>query len=149
MNKVQRTCGGLNPNSYEAFDYAEREYKHIRSMSRDCIYVSRNTGIPFEVASLIKGYIFENQHFLSKVGLYGRFDSDFAMAQSWVRLSNRTSNKHIQPHDILLLQHEWLEIQFILNHKLSQEEAHEEASKVYDYQAASISYYRRLGFNIR
>lgn len=89
MDKLQRTCGGLNPESYEAFDYAEREYKHIRSMSRDCIYISRNTNMPFEVVSIIKGYIFENQHFLSGLGLYGRFDSDFAMAQSWVRLSNR------------------------------------------------------------
>lgn len=149
MNKIQRICGGLNPDSYEAFDYAEKEYKHIRSMSRDCIYVSRNTNMPFEVVSMIKGYIFENQHFLSETRLYGRFDSDFAIAQSWIRLSNRTSNKHIQPHDILLLQHEWLEIQLILNRRLSQQEAHVEVSKVYDYQTASILYYRRLGFSIR
>lgn len=149
MAKVQKICGGLNPFSNEADVYAEKEYKRIRSMSRDCLYVSRNTSIPFEVVSLIKGYLFDNQHFLSSINMYGRFDADYSIAQSWTRLSSRTSSKHIQPHDILLLRHEWLEIQYILNKGLSQQEAHYEASKTFNYRSASVAYYRRLGFNMR
>lgn len=148
MNRVQKTCGGLNPFSIEASTHADKEYKHIRSMSRDCLYISRNTGIPFEVVSIIKGYLFDNIHFLSQSGMYGRFDSDYSIAQSWIRLSNKTSAKYIQPHDILLLHHEWAEIQLVLRGKLSQYEAHLEASKFYDYQAASEDYYRHLGFNL-
>lgn len=149
MGKIQRTCGGLNPFTKEAGIYAEKEYKRIRSMSRDCLYVSRNTNIPYEVVSLIKGYMFDNQHFLSSTQMYGRFDADFSIAQFWSRLSNRTTNKHIQPHDIILLKHEWCEIQFILNHNLSQQEAHYEACKRFNYPVASAEYYRRLGFNMR
>lgn len=118
-------------------------------MSRDCLYVSRNTNIPFEIVSLIKGYLFDNQHFLSGSGVYGRFDSDYSIAQSWIRLSNRTSNKYIQPHDILLLRHEWYEIQLILCRSLSQKEAHDEASLKFNYTLACDEYYRRLGFNLR
>lgn len=149
MHKVQKICGGLNPYSSQADAYAEKEYRRIRSMSRDCIYISRNTGIPYEIVSLIKGYLFDNQHFLSNTGMYGRFDADYSIAQSWARLSNRKSGKGIQPHDVLLLNHEWLEIQLMLTKQLSQQEAHYEASKMFNYTLASADYYKRLGFDLR
>ena len=66
------------------------------------------------------------------------------MAQSRERLS-RKNGKGIQKHDVLLLYHELTEIGFILQ-RYSQQEAHDLASKQYDYAKASNEYYKSLGF---
>ena len=74
----------------------------------------------------------------SKRREYQRFDCSFEIAQSWQRLSDE--NLTIEPHDITLLRHELLEISLV-REGLSQNEAHESASKKYDYAEESMMYY--------
>lgn len=73
-----------------------------------------------------------------------RFDASYEMAQSWERLSRKTG-KGIQPHDVILLYHELVELSYIAR-GYSQQEAHDIASKQYDYSKASNEYYKSLGF---
>ena len=66
------------------------------------------------------------------------------MAESWRRLSEKSA-KNIQKHDILLLYHELIEIQYITQ-GYSQSDAHNFANNKYDYGTASRQYYNSLGF---
>lgn len=75
-----------------------------------------------------------------------RFYPSYEMAESWRRLSGKDKNK-IMSHDILMLQHEWLEITYIMQ-GCSQKEAHDLAVLKFDYDSASSNYYRSLGFRI-
>lgn len=140
---MQMISGALNPLSKEADNYALIKYESIRKQSNDIKYISDNTGFTYEQVSLVKGYIFYNKHILTR-RYPDRFDPSFEMAQSWERLS-RKNGKGIKKHDVLLLYHELLEIGFILQ-RYSQQEAHDLASKQYDYAKASNEYYRSLGF---
>lgn len=76
-------------------------------------------------------------------------DKSLSVLYVGANLSNRKSGKGIQPHDVLLLNHEWLEIQLMLTKQLSQQEAHYEASKMFNYTLASADYYKRLGFDLK
>ena len=141
---MQNTISGaLNPIGRDADNYAKEKYESIRKQSNDILYISRNTNFSYEQVSLIKGHIFYNKHILTRK-YPDRFDPSFEMAQSWERLS-RKDDKHIQKHDILMLYHELAEIDLILK-GYSQQEAHDIASKQYDYSKASNEYYKSLGF---
>lgn len=83
-------------------------------------------------------YLFKQEHDL-ETGIHV-FDSDLAIAQSWLRLSER-NGRNILPHDILLLQHELYEIMLQLYKGLSQEEAHDIAQTRYNYEEACKRYY--------
>lgn len=140
---MQKISGALNPNSDEAEDYAIMKYESIRKQSNDVLYISRNTDFTYEQISLIKGHIFYNKHILNRK-YPDRFDASYEMAQSWERLSRKTG-KGIQPHDVILLYHELVELSYIAR-GYSQQEAHDIASKQYDYSKASNEYYKSLGF---
>lgn len=136
--------GALNPLSKRAIRYAKEKYESIRKQSNDVLYISRNTNFTYEQVSLIKGHIFYNRHVLNRK-YPDRFDASYEMAQSWERLSSKTG-KGIQPHDVLLLHHELLEMGYIAK-GYSQQEAHELANMKYNYGRASNDYYASLGFN--
>lgn len=79
---------------------------------------------------------------------YTRFTPDLAMAQSWLRLSEK-SGRNIKKHDVLMLYHELVEILLLLNNsRMTQKDAHMLAEKKYNYSQAVISYYKSLGINI-
>lgn len=103
--------GGLDPSSRRAEEHAVSYYAEIRGRRTDCDTIAKNTQFSYEQIVLIKMYIFFATHDLD----YGheRFEPDFAMAESWRRLSSKDP-KHIQSHDIVLLQHELCEISYIL-----------------------------------
>ena len=143
--KVKTVCGGLNPLSTRAIKHAVMMYESIRKRTTDCMYIANNTGFTFEQVSLIKSYIFYNRHVLDN-GRCSLFDANYEMAESWRRLSAK-SDKYIKEHDIILLHHELLEIKLILDGH-SQHDAHEIASKTFDYGEASNKYYRSLGFKM-
>lgn len=138
MNNVY-TSGGLNPSDDAAVAYAARAYASIRKQKTDCQNIAANTGISFEYVSLIKAYIFYAKHELLDGIDY--FWPCYEMAESWRRLSAK-GGRHIQPHDRLLLQHEWLEIHYIMQ-GMSQIEAHSLACQTFDYPTASNAFYAR------
>lgn len=140
MTDRQRISGALNPLDSRALDYARKEYASFRSMTTDCIYISNNTGHSLEQVSMVKGYLFSNQHYSSYCNKFERFDPSYEIAQSWRRLMNK-KGQGIQRHDMLLIPHELLEMQYIIMNKMSQQEAHELASRTYDYSSAVNLYY--------
>lgn len=146
MTNVQRISGALNPSGRRAIAHAEKEYASFRSMTTDCIFISNNTGYSLEQVSLVKSYLFSSQHYLSSCDKFKRFDPSYEIAQSWRRLMNK-KGQGIQRHDMLLIPHELLEISFIVKSKMSQQEAHELASKTYAYDLASKMYYNSMGLD--
>ena len=118
--------------------HAETYYGLVRSMKTDVAHIAKNTGFSEESIRAIKNYIFIEEHDLDGI-TKDRFAPDFAMAQSWQRL---ISGK-IEPHDITLLNHEAMERQLILS-GLTQNEAHVETSKIYNYAKEVNEYYAKL-----
>ena len=135
--------GGLNPFSDKADIHADLYYEEIRHMNTDCERIVENTSFTMEQVLMIKHYLFLDEHNID--GVVRRFDSTFQIAESWRRLAFDKTN--IQPHDLILLNHELLEMSY-LNQGYSQQEAHSLANEKYDYHSASIQYYEEMGFDI-
>lgn len=122
--------GALDPYSARADIHAERYYESVRHMTTDVDRISKNTGWETKKIQQIKEHIFIKKHHLSDG--YKRFDPDFDMAQSWQRLID---GKNIKPCDILLLNHEFMELT-LMKEGHGQIEAHRITNRTYNYQAA-------------
>ena len=129
--------------SEEAEEFADMYYEEIRHMSTDVQKIAKNTGYPVDTISKIKNYLFiNNSKFDEDTGIWTRFDSDCAIAQSWQRL---WMGDNIQKHDLTLLKHELYEID--LKEKdpnISHDIAHIRASLLYNYSEESDEYYGLL-----
>lgn len=135
------SSGGLSINSKEARMHTKQMYEQIRNRRTGCLNVARNSGFTLEQVTIIKNYLFKDCHELSYG--YMPFEPSYAIAESWRRLSEK-SGKSIKNHDIILLYHELLEIQILIQGRCTQKEAHELASKQYNYHLLSDNYYRSL-----
>ena len=62
---------------------------------------------------------------------------DYNMAESWRRLRE---GKHIQKHDIILLQHELMESDLMSNNKLDYYTAHNITQEKHNYQQALVEW---------
>lgn len=118
-----------DPESKRALKHAEMYYEEIRKRKTDCAQIAKNTGFREQDIKQIKDHVFVNKHNLDKG--YERFDVSFHMAQSWQRLSER-GGKRIQPNDIILLNHEFLESTLEKN-GVDIDTAHSIAAKLYRY----------------
>lgn len=127
-----------NTDSRAALSHAERYYGLVRSMSTDVAKIAKNTGYPESVIQKIKNFVFMEEHDLGGP-VPERFAPSFSMAQSWQRLINGTP----EPHDLTLLKHEMLENE-LMDSGMSQDEAHIETSKIYNYAKESDDYYAAL-----
>ena len=125
-------------DSRAARAHAERYYGLVRSMSTDVAKIAENTGYPESVIQRIKNFIFVEEHDLGGPVLE-RFAPSFAMAQSWQRLISGNP----KPHDLTLLRHELMEKE-LMDAGMSQDDAHIETSKVYNYAKESDEYYAAL-----
>ena len=139
---MELASGGVNIYSKEARIHTKSMYEQIRNRRTDCINVSVNSGFTLEQVTIIKNYLFKDCHELSYG--YMPFEPSYDIAESWRRLSEK-SGKNIKHHDIILLYHELLEIQILLQGRCTQKEAHELASKQYNYHLLSDIYYRSIG----
>lgn len=139
---MELASGDVNINSKEARIHTKSMYEQIRNRRTDCINVSVNSGFTLEQVTIIKNYLFKDCHELSYG--YMPFEPSYDIAESWRRLSEK-SGKNIKHHDIILLYHELLEIQILLQGRCTQKEAHELASKQYNYHLLSDNYYRSIG----
>ena len=134
--------GGLNPDSQEAQEHADRYYELVRKMTTDVQRIAENTGFDEDLIRSIKEYIFLEKHDLGD-GRYDYFDSSYLMAQSWQRMID---GKKILPHDVTLLNHEKMEKELV-QQGLSQNEAHEITSAVYNYSKEAREYYGEIEEN--
>lgn len=134
--------GVHEPLSLEGQAYANKYYDFIRECSTDILQISRNTNWSVEIISAIKSYIFFSKHNL--IMDFRPFYPSYAIAESWSRLSGEDADS-IQPHDIILLQHSYSELLYLMGHPGSfWKEAHDYVTDRYDYQSASDEYYAKL-----
>jgi hypothetical protein len=137
--------GGLSDP--DARNIALRMYKEFRNTKFDFVNVSKNTGMSIEYTQMIKNYLFRDFHV--QPDQTERFLPAYDIAQSWKRLSSR-DGRGILPHDIILLNHELLEIKILIeNPGWLQVKAHDYASLTYNYQAASDQYYASIGVKVK
>lgn len=119
--------GALNPNSKAAQKHANQYYESVRHMKNDTDRIANNIGWQKEAVEKIKKYVFIDEHDLLEGR--ARFTPSYDMAQSWQRLID---GKHIKEQDLILLEHEYLELELV-EKGMSQDAAHIEASKKYNY----------------
>ena len=133
----------------EAYRIAFKLYEQFRRRD-DCETVANNTGFSLEQIQMVKYYVFYAKH-LNIVGELVRFTPSYDMAESWRRLSAKNPKQGtIKQHDILLLQHESLEMQILIsNNQVTQMQAHTMANCTYNYQQASDNFYIQLGIRVR
>lgn len=129
-----------DPDSPEAEAFAEMYYEEVRHFTTDVEKIAQNTGVSEENVRKIKAYLFEkNSLYDEYTKSWRRFDPDCAIAQSWQRLM---IGKDIKPHDRTLIRHELLEMEIkASNPGISHDEAHNMASKRFDYNKEARKYY--------
>ena len=132
-----------DPFSDRAEAHAALYYPEIRKMSTDCDRIAEHTGFTVNQVRDVKNYLFMDNSYLDPdTGERRQFDPDFAIAQSWQRL---TEGRDIQPHDRTLLRHELYEMQLKRDHpELTHMEAHRRASEMFDYPGETERYYDHL-----
>ncbi|MBR2895798.1 MAG: hypothetical protein IKC03_09110, partial [Oscillospiraceae bacterium] len=118
--------------------HAKNYYGLVRSMKTDASRIAKNIGVSRKDMEEIKRYLFIDEHDLGD-GRYSRFDEDFAIAQSWQRLLAGTP----ESHDMTLINHEMME-RALVESGLTQDEAHQMASKKYNYSKEAADYYASL-----
>ena len=82
--------------------------------------------------STVKSHLFMTKHDLGN-GELEYFFPDYEIAQSWQRLMD--DNMKIQPHDLILLEHEYAELSFMKD-GMTQHEAHKKAEELYNCSRA-------------
>lgn len=136
--KSGAVSGARNPFGAKAKEHAERYYGLVRSMKTDVAKIAKTTGMSTEEIQAVKDFIFLEKHDLG-----GKekelFEPDYMMAQSWQRLIEGKPEKH----DITMLKHEIMERE-LMAQGLSQEEAHIQTSKKYDYSKEAGEYYAKI-----
>jgi hypothetical protein len=125
-------------DSPRARKYAESEYGSIRKRKVDVKRIAKNTGYSEKQIEEIKSYLFIDKHYLGR-GKNERFDPSFEIAQSW----NRLMKGNFEKHDLTLIKHEIYERKLI-EQGMTQDEAHINVSKKYNYQKEAEEYYDSL-----
>lgn len=136
-SKIKISGAITDLTSDRAIDHAELYYKEIRKQTTDVARIAKNTGYQESTIQEIKNYLFIDKHQL-KDGIR-RFDPDFVIAQSWQRLAQN----EMKPHDMTLIRHEIHERE-LLKKGMTQDEAHRETSKIYNYKKEAGDYYVKL-----
>ena len=121
--------------------HAERFYEEVRKRTGDVESIAQNSGFSVEDVQKIKQHVFFDTHSLGEAEPT-RFDPDYDMAVSWQRL---TDGNGIQEMDMVLLQHELMELNLMSKYGLSYREAHEATEKLYNYRKYIVELNRRAG----
>lgn len=132
--------------SEAAMKHAKMYYEEVRHFTTDVGKIASNTGFTYEQILMVKHYLFIDKHVLEKGKPPRCFDECFEIAESWRRLFGK--KKEIKEHDVLLIKHELKEMELIAQ-GLSQEEAHRETNKLYNYTEASDAYYYSIGMGVQ
>ena len=147
-SKSDKITTGANHGAYTNYndpDGKKREksakdfYEQILNRNRDfeISVVAKNTGFTKSDISKVFAHVFELEH-LFKDGTVRKFDPDYYMQNSWMRLHE---GKNIQKHDITLLNHELAESKIMgTGLDVVYEVAHAEVEKTYNYTAELLEY---------
>lgn len=150
-NRLMKSSGAVygawndknDPYNQERDRHATMYYEAIRNRDKQAEIdrVARNSGFVSSDIEKIYNHIFIQKHELDEG--YKRFDPNYDMAESWRRLSEN-QGKNIQPHDIVMLKHELMELE-LMGKGLSYDEAHNRTNDTYNYQVAWIKWIQEKG----
>lgn len=132
-----------DPYNKERDRHAQKFYESVRNRNKqhEIVKVSNNSGLSQADVEKIYNYIFINEYDLEDGRK--RFDPSYDMAESWRRLSE-IGGKNIQPHDLVMLNHELMEHDLMAK-GMKYDEAHELTNKSYNYQKAWIAWMKEKG----
>ena len=145
--KVNHLTGALNgawtdesdPLNKQRDKIAKQLYEQIRNRKKEneVKAVAKNSNFTINEISRIYDHVFIRNHKF-KNGTIHRFDADYYMAHSWIRLRN---GKKIYNHDFTMLYHELAE-ESIMGERLDifYEDVHKEVEKKYNYQKELLEY---------
>lgn len=94
-----------------------------------------------KAAQNIYEHVFINEHMFEDGGAR-RFDPDYDMSESFRRI---LEGNNIKPHDIIMLNHENLELNLMKKYNMTYEDAHDLANKKYNYKKALDEFLERIG----
>lgn len=133
-----------DPTYKKRDDFATSYYQEVKN--RNKVYeikaVAENTGLSKKFISKVYDHIFINKYEL--INGYKNFDPDYNIAQSWQRLRE---GKNIQPHDITLLKHEWLEYELMKKTGRNYSDAHNLTIRKYDYNKELMEYLNKYNLH--
>ena len=143
--KETKIIGALNNENDPTWErrdgHAERFYSARRNSKKQPFIerVAKNSNMNVESISKIFDHVFVEKHQLYD-GEIKRFDPSYYMSESFRRIME---GKNIQPHDLVMLKHERLELELMRRYGYSQNEAHILATKKHDYTTALNEWRRR------
>lgn len=150
-NRVMKSSGAVygawndrnDPYNKERDRHAQEFYESVRNRNKqhEIVKVSNNSGLSQADVEKIYNHIFINEYDLEDGRK--RFDPSYDMAESWRRLSE-IGGKNIQPHDLVMLNHELMEHDLMAK-GMKYDEAHELTNKSYNYQKAWIAWMKEKG----
>lgn len=150
-NRVMKSSGAVygawndrnDPYNKERDRHAQEFYESVRNRNKqhEIVKVSNNSGLSQSDVEKIYNHIFINEYDLEDGRK--RFDPNYDMAESWRRLSE-IGGKNIQPHDLVMLNHELMEHD-LMEKGMKYDEAHELTNKTYNYQKAWIDWMKGKG----
>lgn len=150
-NRVMKSSGAVygawndrnDPYNKERDRHAQEFYESVRNRNKqhEIVKVSNNSGLSQSDIEKIYNHIFINEYDLEDGRK--RFDPNYDMAESWRRLSE-IGGKNIQPHDLVMLNHELMEHD-LMEKGMKYDEAHELTNKTYNYQKAWIDWMKEKG----
>lgn len=141
---LKRACGALNSdacaNSKRMRDHAVAYYKEIRGRDEraEAKRIAAGGNVSEDDALTALRHLFKQKHDLGG-SEPEYFYEDYEIAESWQRLGE---GKPL-PHDLLLVPHE-VEEHRLMELGMGQQEAHDEASKIYNYGKATFDYLNGL-----
>lgn len=150
-NRVMKSSGAVygawndrnDPYNKERERHAQEFYESVRNRNKqhEIVKVSNNSGLSQSDVEKIYNHIFINEYDLEDGRK--RFDPNYDMAESWRRLSE-IGGKNIQPHDLVMLNHELMEHDLMAK-GMNYDEAHKLTNKTYNYQKAWIDWMKEKG----
>ena len=150
-NRVMKSSGAVygawndrnDPYNKERDRHAQKFYESVRNRNKqhEIVKVSKNSKLSQSDVEKIYNHIFINEYDLEDGRK--RFDPSYDMAESWRRLSE-IGGKNIQPHDLVMLDHELMEHDLMAK-GMKYDEAHELTNKSYNYQKAWIAWMKQKG----
>ncbi len=122
-----------DPEYVRQEEHAKLYYEEIRKRKSDVFKIAKNAKMSVEKIKAIKQHIFFAEHELSD-GIQ-RFAESYKISEAWRRLQTGD----FLPEDVLLLNHEYLELTLMQNLGYTYKKAHEEANKKFNWAEAAVN----------
>ena len=142
---AEEHAGALNnkndPLGKKRAAHAKLYYDEITNRKKDNVVkkISKNGNITITAAKRIYNHIFVEDHDFQD-GSRHKFAPDYYMAESFRRIID---DENVQPHDLIMLKHENLELNLMRKYNLAYEQAHNLTVKKYDYNKALKDFFKK------